>query len=129
MMAGDFLNDYVFLTVGRVGAACKDVTQSFQFVDGRDKPEALMRYLSNVDQHGLTLVFVETKRDADFMAGRTPILVGTDVAARGLDIPNVLHVINFDLPRQISDYVHRIGRTGRAGNTGFAMSLLEVWIS
>merc|ERR1719178_66649 len=38
MMAGDFLNDYVFLTVGRVGAACKDVTQSFQFVDGRDKP-------------------------------------------------------------------------------------------
>ena len=54
MMAGDFLNDYVFLTVGRVGAACKDVTQSFQFVDGRDKPEALMRYLSNVDQHGLT---------------------------------------------------------------------------
>ena len=137
MMAGDFLNDYVFLTVGRVGAACKDVTQSFQFVDGRDKPEALMRYLSNVDQHGLTLVFVETKRDADFLedvlcregfpassihgdktqrdrelalrdfkAGRTPILVGTDVAARGLDIPNVLHVINFDLPRQISDYVH-----------------------
>ena len=67
MMAGDFLNDYVFLTVGRVGAACKDVTQSFQFVDGRDKPEALMRYLSNVDQHGLTLVFVETKRDADFL--------------------------------------------------------------
>jgi len=155
MMAGDFLNDYVFLTVGRVGAACKDVTQSFQFVDGRDKPEALMRYLSNVDQHGLTLVFVETKRDADFLedvlcregfpassihgdktqrdrelalrdfkAGRTPILVGTDVAARGLDIPNVLHVINFDLPRQISDYVHRIGRTGRAGNTGFAMSFI-----
>jgi len=156
MMAGDFLNDYVFLTVGRVGAACKDVTQSFQFVDGRDKPEALMRYLSNVDQHGLTLVFVETKRDADFLedvlcregfpassihgdktqrdremalrdfkSGRTPILVGTDVAARGLDIPNVLHVINFDLPRQISDYVHRIGRTGRAGNTGIATSFVN----
>ena len=60
----------------------------------------------------------------DFKSGRTPILVGMDVAARGLDIPNVLHVINFDLPRQISDYVHRIGRTGRAGNTGFAMSFL-----
>ena len=71
----------------------------------------------------------KTQRDRelalkDFKSGRTPILVGTDVAARGLDIPNVLHVVNFDLPRQISDYVHRIGRTGRAGNTGYAMSFL-----
>merc|ERR1711924_396886 len=74
----------------------------------------------------------KTQRDRemalrDFKSGRTPILVGTDVAARGLDIPNVLHVINFDLPRQISDYVHRIGRTGRAGNTGFAMSFRAGW--
>ena len=67
MMAGDFLDNYVFLTVGRVGSACKDVTQSFQFVDGRDKPDALMRHLSTVEQSGLTLVFVETKRDADFL--------------------------------------------------------------
>ena len=47
-------------------------------------------------------------------------MVATAVAARGLDIPNVRHVINFDLPSEIDEYVHRIGRTGRAGNTGWA---------
>eukprot|EP00168_Porphyra_purpurea_P005188 TRINITY_DN1623_c0_g1_i3.p1 TRINITY_DN1623_c0_g1~~TRINITY_DN1623_c0_g1_i3.p1 ORF type:complete len:232 (+),score=91.43 TRINITY_DN1623_c0_g1_i3:427-1122(+) len=60
-----------------------------------------------------------------FRSGRTPILVATDVAARGLDIPNVTHVINFDLPKDIDDYVHRIGRTGRAGNTGMATALVN----
>mgnify|MGYP001068463893 CR=1 FL=1 len=55
---------------------------------------------------------------ANFRSGRVPILVATDVAARGLDIPNVLHVINYDMPNNVDDYVHRIGRTGRAGNTG-----------
>jgi len=55
-----------------------------------------------------------------FRSGRTPILVATDVAARGLDIASVAHVINYDLPNDIDDYVHRIGRTGRAGNTGIA---------
>jgi len=52
----------------------------------------------------------------------TPYLVATAVAARGLDIPNVTHVINYDLPTDIDDYVHRIGRTGRAGNVGVATS-------
>lgn len=50
-----------------------------------------------------------------FKTGRTPVMVATDVAARGLDIPHVTHVINYDLPKDIDDYVHRIGRTGRAG--------------
>ena len=54
--------------------------------------------------------------------GEAPILVATAVAARGLDIPNVRHVINFDLPSEVDEYVHRIGRTGRAGNTGWATS-------
>lgn len=60
-----------------------------------------------------------------FRNGRTPILVATAVAARGLDIPNVKHVINFDLPSDIEEYVHRIGRTGRVGNLGLATSFFN----
>ena len=58
----------------------------------------------------------------DFKSGRAPILVATSVAARGLDIPDVKHVINYDLPNNIEEYVHRIGRTGRCGNLGRATS-------
>jgi superfamily II DNA/RNA helicase len=50
------------------------------------------------------------------------VLVATDVAARGIDVNGITHVINFDLPKVAEDYVHRIGRTGRAGNTGIAVS-------
>lgn len=60
-----------------------------------------------------------------FKSGNTPILVATDVAARGLDIPHVAHVINFDLPNDIDDYVHRIGRTGRAGKSGLATAFFN----
>lgn len=62
---------------------------------------------------------------ASFKSGRTPILVATAVAARGLDIPNVKHVINFDLPSDVEEYVHRIGRTGRVGNLGLATSFFN----
>jgi len=58
----------------------------------------------------------------NFKSGVSPILVATDVAARGLDIPDVAQVINYDLPENIDDYVHRIGRTGRAGNKGRAIA-------
>ncbi|XP_034944377.1 ATP-dependent RNA helicase vasa [Chelonus insularis] len=58
----------------------------------------------------------------DFRSGRMPILIATSVAARGLDIQNVTHVINYDLPKSIEEYVHRIGRTGRVGNRGRATS-------
>ncbi|KAL3616357.1 DEAD-box ATP-dependent RNA helicase 37 [Castilleja foliolosa] len=60
-----------------------------------------------------------------FKSGKTPILVATDVAARGLDIPHVSHVVNFDLPNDIDDYVHRIGRTGRAGKSGLATAFFN----
>jgi len=52
-------------------------------------------------------------------------MVATDVAARGLDIPNVSHVINFDTPQCYEDYIHRIGRTGRGGASGFAYTFIE----
>ena len=62
----------------------------------------------------------------DLRKGRCKILVATDVAARGIDIPTITHVINYDLPKQAEDYVHRIGRTGRAGRTGIAITFAEV---
>ena len=70
----------------------------------------------------------QSQRDktlATFVAGRTHVLVATNVAARGLDIPNVSHVFNYDLPEDVETYVHRIGRTARAGNDGIAVTLVS----
>ncbi len=65
----------------------------------------------------------------EFKDGTLPILVATDVAARGLHIPEVSHVINYDLPQDAEDYVHRIGRTARAGQSGDAISFCcETWV-
>jgi ATP-dependent RNA helicase SrmB len=60
-----------------------------------------------------------------FKSGEIRVLVATDVAARGLDIDDISHVVNFDMPRKVDIYIHRIGRTGRAGNKGTAISLVE----
>ncbi|MEK7103784.1 MAG: DEAD/DEAH box helicase, partial [Patescibacteria group bacterium] len=60
-----------------------------------------------------------------FKENKSQILVATDVAARGLDIPNVSHVINYELPNTYEDYIHRIGRTGRCGKTGKALTFIE----
>jgi superfamily II DNA/RNA helicase len=60
-----------------------------------------------------------------FRKGELPLLVASDVAARGLDIPEVSHVFNFDVPHHPDDYVHRIGRTGRAGRLGTAISIVS----
>ena len=64
-----------------------------------------------------------TRTLSDMRRGRVRTLVATDVAARGIDVAGISHVINFDLPRQAGDYVHRIGRTGRAGAAGIAVSI------
>ncbi|EDO27708.1 predicted protein, partial [Nematostella vectensis] len=147
-LAGDFLNDYLFLTVGRVGGTTSDIEQTVIEVTDNEKRDRLTQILGDADR---TLVFVESKRSADFLAiflsgegfpttsihgdrlqqereealddfrkGRCPVLIATNVAARGLDIDDVKHVINFDLPSDIDEYVHRIGRTGRIGNKGKA---------
>lgn len=154
-LAADFMKDYIFVAVGRVGAASKDVTQRVEWVEQDRKTDYVIDFLQRVGA-GLILIFVETKRGADFLEemlhkngfpassihgdksqreredalkwfklGKTPILVATDVAARGLDIPNVTQVINYDMPSNIDDYVHRIGRTGRVGNVGNALSLMN----
>ena len=60
-----------------------------------------------------------------FTKGDVPILIATDVASRGLDLPSVSYVINFEMPTNIEDYVHRIGRTGRVGNSGIAISFVN----
>ena len=156
MLARDFLKEYVFLSVGRVGSTSENITQKIEYVEDRDKQSVLLDVLAVMPKNGLTLIFVETKRMADilsdfliysnipatsihgdrtqrereyaldlFRSGRTPILVATAVAARGLDIPNVTHVVNYDLPSDIDDYVHRIGRTGRAGNVGHATAFFN----
>lgn len=76
--------------------------------------------------HGNKSQGARTRALADFKAGKVRVLVATDIAARGLDIEQLPHVVNFDLPNIAEDYVHRIGRTGRAGNEGEAMSLVCV---
>ncbi|XP_028249769.1 DEAD-box helicase 3 X-linked a isoform X2 [Parambassis ranga] len=173
ILARDFLEDYIFLAVGRVGSTSENITQKVVWVEENDKRSFLLDLLnatvipSEVQENvteapekpgkdSLTLVFVETKKGADaledflyregyactsihgdrsqrdreealhqFRSGRCPILVATAVAARGLDICNVKHVINFDLPSDIEEYVHRIGRTGRVGNLGLATSFFN----
>ena len=76
--------------------------------------------------HGNKSQSARTKALADFKAGKLTALVATDIAARGIDIDQLPHVVNFDLPNVSEDYVHRIGRTGRAGSNGVAVSLVCV---
>ncbi|MBI5462255.1 MAG: DEAD/DEAH box helicase [Gammaproteobacteria bacterium] len=76
--------------------------------------------------HGNKSQGARTKALADFKNGSVRVLVATDIAARGLDIDQLPHVVNFELPNVAEDYVHRIGRTGRAGNVGEAISLVCV---
>ncbi|MGK8437504.1 DEAD/DEAH box helicase [Ectopseudomonas hydrolytica] len=90
------------------------------------------RLAEYLDKHGLPAVAIHgnksqnarTKALADFKANKVRILVATDIAARGLDIDQLPHVVNFELPNVEEDYVHRIGRTGRAGRSGEAISLV-----
>lgn len=161
-LASDFLSNYIFLAVGRVGSTSENITQTILWVYEHDKRSYLLDLLSSIrdgeefSKDSLTLIFVETKKGADsleeflyqckhpvtsihgdrtqkereealrcFRSGDCPILVATAVAARGLDIPHVKHVINFDLPSDVEEYVHRIGRTGRMGNLGVATSFFN----
>jgi ATP-dependent RNA helicase RhlE len=76
--------------------------------------------------HGNKSQNARTRALADFKAGAVEVLVATDIAARGIDIDQLPHVVNYDLPNVPGDYIHRIGRTGRAGADGEAISLVCV---
>ncbi len=152
-LASSFLYDYIFLAVGRVGSTTDLVTQKFIKTNEQDKPMMLLDLLNSVKGLTIIFVETRKKADMledfltdekfpatsihgdkvqedrnyalkSFSTGITPFLIATNVAARGLDIDNIAHVINYDMPTDIDDYVHRIGRTGRAGKPGLATAFI-----
>jgi len=155
-LAQDFLNKYVMLEVGKVGKRknitqivkfvadvdkkqklLREIQNTPQdqlilvFVDKKKTAEAICWFLQKNSFSALSIHGDrnQTEREealASFKSGETRILVATDVAARGLDIENVGHVINFDLPNFIEDYIHRIGRTGRVDRVGLATSFFNI---
>ncbi len=147
-IANTYLNKPVSVEIRMETATVKSVEQRFLIVPGHQKSEALMRILAveeyqgvivfvrtkssteevaeELQQHGLKAMAIhgditQTLREriiAQFKQGAIDVLVATDVAARGLDVERVTHVINYDMPHDSETYVHRIGRTGRAGRSG-----------
>ena len=148
------LVDPVLVNVGRSGAASLDVIQEVEYVKQDAKLPYLLDALQktappaiifaenqrDVDyiheyllMKGVDAVSAHGGKDqADrvaavdaFKAGEADVLVATDVASKGLDFPDIQHVINFDMPSEIENYVHRIGRTGRCGKTGVATTFVN----
>ncbi|RNE99298.1 putative ATP-dependent RNA helicase [Trypanosoma rangeli] len=154
-LAREFLHRHYFLQVGRVGSTTESITQDVRWVEDTDKRDHLLRLLhENQGQLILVFVEkkrdadhlerflrnnritcasihgdrVQREREEAlnmFKSAICQVLVATDVASRGLDIPNVGIVIQYDMPSNIDDYVHRIGRTGRAGKVGRAVSFFN----
>ncbi|CAD2099994.1 ATP-dependent RNA helicase DDX5, putative [Plasmodium vinckei brucechwatti] len=157
-LARDLCKDQpVHVNVGSLTlTACRRIKQEIYLIEEHEKLGNLKSLLQRIfKENDRIIVFVETKRSADFITkalrlegmpalcihgdkkqeerrwvlndfktGKSPILIATDVASRGLDIKNVKFVINYDFPNQIEDYVHRIGRTGRAGAHGASFTFL-----
>ena len=149
-------DDYVLVTAGNVGGTTENIEQVVERVDDPDKARKLRAFLMNAGCEQSVLVFANTKKTVrglhanlsrefsvgmihgdmsqnsrnssvlDFSSGRILILIATDVLSRGIDIPKINYVVNYDMPKRIEDYVHRIGRTGRIGNTGMAVSYFSV---
>jgi ATP-dependent RNA helicase RhlE len=155
-LANGLLKSPVLIEVARKNPAAESVTQVIHPVDKSRKRELLSYLIGSNDwqqvlvftrtKHGANRLSEQLNKDginaaaihgnksqgartralADFKAGKARVLVATDIAARGLDIDQLPHVVNFELPNVAEDYIHRIGRTGRAGNEGEAMSLVCV---
>ncbi len=155
-LANGLLNNPALIEVARQNSATDTVTQVIHPVDKNRKRELLSfligsnnwqqvlvfnrtkhganRLAEQLNKDGITAAAIHgnksqgarTRALADFKAGKVRVLVATDIAARGIDIDQLPHVVNYELPNVAEDYVHRIGRTGRAGNEGEAMSLVCV---
>lgn len=153
-LADELLNKPVLVEVAASNAAAERVEQLAYLVDKHRKRELLSHVigknnwpqvlifvrtkhgadrlakqlakdgLKSAAIHGDKSQGARTKALADFKAGAVRVLVATDIAARGLDINELPYVVNYDLPQVAEDYVHRIGRTGRAGNNGVALTLI-----
>ena len=109
----------------------QDWQQVLVFTRTKHGADNLTRHLSKdgikaTAIHGDKSQTARSKALADFKSGKARVLVATDIAARGLDINQLPHVVNYELPDSAEDYIHRIGRTGRAGNEGAAVSLVCV---
>jgi ATP-dependent RNA helicase DDX41 len=144
----------VVVNVGRAGAANLDVIQEVEYVKQEAKIVYLLECLqktpppvlvfceskSDVDDiheylllKGVEAVAIHGGKDQEereyainaFKEGKKDVLVATDIASKGLDFPDIQHVINYDMPKEIENYVHRIGRTGRCGKTGVATTFIN----
>uniref|UniRef100_A0AAR2KQ91 Probable ATP-dependent RNA helicase DDX41 n=1 Tax=Pygocentrus nattereri TaxID=42514 RepID=A0AAR2KQ91_PYGNA len=144
----------ITINVGRAGAASLDVIQEVEYVKEEAKMVYLLECLqktpppvlifaekkADVDAiheylllKGVEAVAIHGGKDQEertkaieaFKEGKKDVLVATDVASKGLDFPAIQHVINYDMPEEIENYVHRIGRTGRSGKTGIATTFIN----
>lgn len=150
--AKTLLYEPVIVTVAPEPKNVVKIQQHIELVERSDKPERLRDVLTNTNirlalvftqtkrsadqverrlrQQGIRAAAIHGNKSQsnrqrtleDFRSGRIHVLVATDVAARGIDIDDVTHVVNYDLPKDPANYVHRIGRTGRAGRTGTAIT-------
>ena len=108
----------------------KQVTRALVFIRTKHQANRLAQYLVEAGApalaiHGNKSQSARQNALGRFKTGETPVLVATDIAARGIDVDGISHVINFDLPNVAESYVHRIGRTARAGASGIALSLVD----
>lgn len=154
-LAASWLRDPVTVQVAAVSTPAERISQSVYFVDQRHKPHLLVHWLKNVGstrtlvftrtKHGADKVVKQLSKSGIraeaihgnksqsareralrmFKSQHPPVLVATDIASRGLDIDDVSHVVNFDIPVVAEAYVHRIGRTARAGASGVAISFCD----
>ncbi len=153
-LANKILHEPKRVAIGRTSSTATTVDQRFKFMKEEDKPRMLRRALQDEkgsiivftrSKDGATRVWrslhsagvydatyihsdrLQSHREqalAEFKEGKYRILIATDVAGRGIHVDDVAHVINYDLPMEAEDYVHRIGRTGRAGQTGKATTFI-----